>query len=94
MQPPGDCEWPRYWVLRNAYKNACKGKLRCKKGQNPKVWPEIKDRLDRCIKAREDLNNECFRGGDQKHYDWIENNLKPWRDECLDLMRQCTPRRR
>jgi RHS repeat-associated protein len=93
LRPPGDCTKQRYKELHDAYKNACKGKLSCRTGQNnSKMWEETLNRLDNCISARKQIKDECFRGGDRAHNKWIDE-LEKHRAKCDELLKNnCSKR--
>jgi len=68
LDPPGDCTEQRWRQLQEDVDKRCKKvSFSCKKGES---CPETKSKMrraEKCAKARETINKECFRGGDPGH---------------------------
>lgn len=67
FKPPGDCNHERHRQLQAIVSEACSKNRKCIRDM---CCPELDLRrqfnLD-CAKARENINFECFRGGDGEH---------------------------
>jgi len=92
IEPPGDCEPKRCDELKEKVDRACKNPAgsACKRGM---TCEDLKSNLDQkkaCIYNRQFIMRECFRGGDQRHKDEIEN-IRPTLKTCEDLIKTHVP---
>jgi hypothetical protein len=88
LPPPGRCTPARYGELQTAKYNACENPhpKGCGWHWGKKWCQEFSDReqqWDKCAKARLEIMNECFGGGNQTHRDeW--RKAKDQKDKCAD----------
>ncbi|QSQ18941.1 hypothetical protein JY651_26685 [Pyxidicoccus parkwayensis] len=73
MVPPGDCTIAQHLALQAVVDLECHGAPSCRpypvRGASCVLLQAAKDRNLRCALARSTVNNTCFRGGNQTHYD-------------------------
>ena len=87
LAPPGDCNDDAYEKLKNSYKSHCSRAAApaCKGGDTAEVLSQKIGGHSRCIDARRDIMNICFRGGDDRHFPPIEERLNAITN-CQDLL--------
>jgi len=82
----GDCDPGEHGFLQYAVDQACKGSRRaCGAGMSPR---ELEDNLRRnvqCYYARQEINQRCFRGGDEGHRTALRETQRAIYT-CLDLL--------
>ena len=85
-KPPGDCTANRHAELKAAVGRACKsGSMKCS-GPEPCLQLQANwDQFQACIDAREAIAQECFKGGDAKHRDAIQD-YKNGANKCRQRM--------
>ncbi|HEV3037094.1 MAG TPA: hypothetical protein VHA33_04840 [Candidatus Angelobacter sp.] len=81
LEPPGDCTKERHRYLQDQINNACKTvPMSCDKSfsfpDDCGIVLENIRRFQKCIEARQLINNECFRGGDPTHNEEILGRSK------------------
>lgn len=74
MQPPGDCGQNQHEGLQRRVEDLCNrsGRMGCDRRNMTRV--EIatnKDRILRCISARKEIMDLCFKGGDDVHHEQL-----------------------
>lgn len=65
----GDCTKDQHYQLQQVVNKACSPAIirACEKGQDCDLLRENLRKFEACIKAREEINNTCFKGGDTGH---------------------------
>jgi hypothetical protein len=89
----GDCTPERHRELQDAIDRACKERpSACREGMTKRQLRRNALRNERCARARERLNEECFRGGNEGH----RNAARGYRaaaEWCWELYRRADRRR-
>ena len=67
LSPPGDCTEEQFRDLQQRVENACGAAARCVGGESPEVLQYKIAGQYACIRARMQINDTCFRGGDDGH---------------------------
>lgn len=96
MKPPGDCDEEVYAKLNEAVDKACKDKndpvRKCLQTDDCSTLIKKAIKFNGCVKAREEREKTCFRGGDEGHKQEIKE-FSTGRDNCIELIRKfkCLP---
>ncbi len=84
---PGDCTVERCGELQTEVNKRCKTvKFRCKKGDSCNKTKGNMRRAERCAKARDKINDECYRGGDKDHKKAADDARKA-AENCRQLIK-------
>lgn len=88
---PGDCSQSRHRYLQNIVDNLCKPNPgNCRPGEECSVMGDKLAKHTACADARNNINRECFRGGDRGHQ--IEyTNRRQQAAVCNGLLATCCP---
>jgi hypothetical protein len=95
LEPPGDCTKQRFKELDIEVGRKCKSLPRSCKEEDvePGDCPELELRLQRnqeCVSARQQLMDECFRGGDARH-NRVRNDEVKAREYCRKRIKDECP---
>ena len=86
LEAPGDCSKEEHRRLKAAVGEVCKSEpMRC---EGSMECPELMSRWSKfqnCIDARQTIMDKCFRGGDQRHKNAL-NQYKGGQEHCMQLM--------
>lgn len=86
MEPPGDCTKEKHRELQKEVNRACKGqKMSCEPWQDCVTLERNLMLFEDCIRARQAIMDQCFRGGDQAHRNELANTRRGHRN-CADLI--------
>jgi hypothetical protein len=88
MKPPGDCTKERHRELQDDVDDKCSRLPRgCTEDMDCRQLERNRFRNERCARARDRINNECFKGGDPGHK---AAALAAWRaaENCRELYRR------
>jgi Novel toxin 16 len=73
LAPPGDCTKELHRAMQDRVDAVCKGEpMRCLMTQTCDQLRLNWYRMQDCARARFDINQRCFRGGDQGHIDQLQ----------------------
>ncbi len=67
--PPGDCDPDQHRNLQDEVDGACKRERACKGNMDSGTLLTRQIMNESCMRARNNINRLCFRGGDQNHRD-------------------------
>lgn len=68
LTPPGDCKPSQHrWLQDQVNKNCKEGERSCEQNQDCATLFKNLSKNFKCGDARREVNNTCFRGGDDKH---------------------------
>ena len=67
LPPPGDCKEEQFRDLQQRVENACGAAAKCVAGESPEVLQYKIAGHYACIRARQRINDTCFRGGNPTH---------------------------
>lgn len=81
----GDCTLEEWAPLRDAQDKACKGIPHCTENMSQQELWENAHRFNNCMRARHNLMKQCFRGGDEGHWDQIMN-MQRGRGKCIEIL--------
>ena len=85
IPPPGNCSWARHNELMGAVNAHCRNLTRCQGWMNEdEVFARILA-FSNCYSARDQINDECFAGGDAGHQQAADNAFRG-RELCNEYM--------
>lgn len=88
LKPPGDCTAELHRAMQDRVNAACKSApMSCKGNQSCDELRVNWYRLQDCARARFDINQRCFRGGDAGHLKALEDIING-KNICESLLAQ------
>ncbi len=90
-RPPGECTQQQWKDLDVAAGRACRGpdsQRSCDGVDDCQILARNVSRFGRCIAARKEVMDRCFRGGDDAHKAELAKE-EAGRQKCLNAMRGC-----
>ncbi|HEX6750287.1 MAG TPA: hypothetical protein VF092_23540 [Longimicrobium sp.] len=76
LDPPGNCSWARHNQLMDAVNAHCRNLSRCEGWMNEdQLFARIRAFIN-CYTARDQINDECFAGGDAGHRQAADNAFR------------------
>lgn len=85
---PGDCTTERCQELQAEVNKRCKTvEFRCRKGESCKETKSKMRRGQKCAAARDEINDECYKGGDKEHKEQAEAARRA-AERCRDLIKE------
>jgi hypothetical protein len=86
MEPPGDCTKEKHRALQDEVNRACKGqKMKCTQNQDCVTLETNLMHFEDCIRARQAIMDQCFRGGDDDHRRELDRTREGYQ-RCKDLI--------
>lgn len=85
----GTCTKEEHYQLQQVVNTACSPAIirACKKGQDCDLLRENLRKFEACIKARKDINDKCYGGGDPGHNEQIANMTNGAKN-CISIIKE------
>jgi len=85
----GTCTKEEHYQLQQVVNAACSPAIirACKKGQDCGLLRENLRKFEACIKARREINDKCFGGGDPGHNEQI-SNMANGANNCISIIKE------
>lgn len=83
----GDCTPLQYLFLKSKVEYNCKNNppLKCHKGMSQDEIKSNFKKFQKCLDARRNIMNKCFRGGDERHLGHYEKTRRGY-EKCKELL--------